>query len=260
MEYKTILLEKKDGIAFLTINRPKVLNALNAEVLKELDHALDTLAADETLRGLILSGAGEKSFVAGADITEFQGLSVEQARALSIRGQGILRKVEELKVNSIAVINGFALGGGLELAMSCTFRYGTPAAKVGQPEVKLGLIPGYGGTQRLTRLVGHSKALEMCMTGRMVKADEAFKTGILDRVIEEGDPVEEAVNALNAMNENSPLANYYCRKAIMDGKELGFDEACRLESSLFGLCFATEDVKEGVSAFIEKRKAEFKGC
>ena len=258
MEFETILLEKKDGVFVLTINRPKVLNALNKTVLTELEKAVDFVKNEPDTLGLVITGAGEKAFVAGADISEFKGKSSEEARRQSEWGQSIFKKIEDLPFPTIALINGFALGGGLELAMSCTFRYATPNAKVGQPEVKLGLIPGYAGTQRLTRLIGHSKALEICMTGRMVKAEEALKIGIVDRIVEEN-PLEEAVKAIKDIQKNSPIAVYYCKKAIMEGKEMPFEKACALEANLFGLCFATEDAKEGVSAFLEKREPDFKG-
>ncbi|BBB33605.1 3-hydroxybutyryl-CoA dehydratase [Thermotomaculum hydrothermale] len=258
MEFETILLEERDGIFVLTINRPKVLNALNHTVLTELDRAIDFIKTKENTLGLVITGAGEKSFVAGADISEFQGKTPEEARKQSEWGQSIFKKIEDLPFPSIAAINGFALGGGLELAMSCTFRYASPNAKVGQPEVKLGLIPGYAGTQRLTRLIGHSKAMEICMTGRMVSAEEALKIGIVDRIVEEN-LVDEAIKSIKDIQKNSPIAVYYCKKAIMEGKEMPFEKACALESNLFGLCFATEDAKEGVSAFLEKREAKFKG-
>jgi len=255
---ETLILEKKGEVFVLTINRPKVLNALNHTVLEELEKAVEYLQKQENVTGLVITGAGDKSFVAGADISEFQGKTPEEARRQSEWGQSIFKKIEELPFPSIAAINGFALGGGLELAMSCTFRYASPNAKVGQPEVKLGLIPGYAGTQRLTRLIGHSKALEICMSGRMVKAEEALKLGIIDRIIE-NNLVEESINSLEEIRKNSPIAAYYCKKAIMEGKEMPFEKACALESNLFGLCFATEDAKEGVSAFLEKREAKFKG-
>lgn len=258
MELNSLMFKIEDNIAFIEINRPKVLNALNSQVLNELDYVIDEIVGNSEIKGLILSGAGDKAFVAGADIKEFQNLSVEEARMLSIKGQKIFEKIENLKIVSIAIIDGFALGGGLELAMSCTFRFGTEAATVGQPEVKLGLIPGYGGTQRLTRLIGHSKALEICMSGRMVKSEEALRIGILDRLFSEN-VMDEAVKTLNKINQNSLLAVYYCKKAIMEGKELDFTNGQNLESNLFGLCFSTEDMKEGVNAFLEKRKPEFKG-
>ncbi len=258
MDLNNVIFKVEEGIAFVTINRPKVLNALNSQVLQELNYIFDEIAGNEAVRGLILSGAGEKAFVAGADISEFSKLSVEEARMLSLKGQKIFKKLEDLNVVSIAIIDGFALGGGLELAMSCTFRYGTAAATIGQPEVKLGLIPGYAGTQRLTRLVGHSKAMEICMTGRMVKAEEALQIGILDRIVED-DVIFEAKKSINKIFNNSPIAVYYCKKAILEGKELPFEAAAKLESDLFGMCFATEDMKEGVSAFLEKRAPEFKG-
>jgi enoyl-CoA hydratase len=258
MDLNNVMFKIEDGIAFVTINRPKVLNALNSQVLKELDYVFNEIACNEVVKGIVLSGAGDKAFVAGADISEFSELSVEEARMLSLKGQKIFKKLEDLSVVSIAIIDGFALGGGLELAMSCTFRYGTAAATVGQPEVKLGLIPGYAGTQRLTRLIGHSKAMEICMTGRMVKAEEALQIGILDRIVE-SDPVLEAVKSINKIFQNSPIAVNYCKKAILEGKELPFDAATRLESDLFAMCFATADMKEGVSAFLEKRTPEFKG-
>ncbi len=259
MDFETILFEKRGNIAIVTINRPKVLNALNQTVLDELEMVIDTIAADSSIQGAVITGAGEKAFVAGADISEFKGISVEEARKMSRRGQLLYGRLEALPIPVIAAVNGFALGGGLELAMSCTFRYATPNARVGQPEVKLGLIPGYGGTQRLARLVGRSKAMELCMTARMVKAEEALTLGIIDRIVEEGSLVDTAIEAIQAILANAPLAVAYCKQAVLEGLELPFDAAAKLESQLFGLCFATEDKDEGVSAFLEKRQAEFKG-
>ena len=256
---ETLRVERRDAIAILTVSRPKVLNALNQQVLAELDTVLTELEQDPALRGLVVTGEGEKAFVAGADISEFQGVDPKTAREMSARGQDLFRRLETLPFPSIAVINGFALGGGLELAMSCTFRYAVPGARVGQPEVKLGLIPGYAGTQRLARLVGRSKAMEICMTARMVGADEALQIGIVDRIISEGSPVDAAVDALNQVQANAPLAVAWCKEAILDGLEMPFDDACRLEADLFGRCFESDDMKEGVSAFLEKRPPEFKG-
>ncbi|NOZ12428.1 MAG: hypothetical protein GXO69_02125 [Acidobacteria bacterium] len=259
MDFETIIFEKRENIAIVTINRPKVLNALNRTVLDELEMVIDAIASDPSVQGAVVTGAGEKAFVAGADISEFRGISVEEARKMSRRGQMIFARLESLPIPVIAAVNGFALGGGLELAMSCTFRYALPHAKVGQPEVKLGLIPGYGGTQRLARLAGRSKAMEICMTARMVGAEEALKIGIIDRIIEDGNLVDAAVESIQAILANAPLAVAYCKQAVLDGLELPFDAAEKLESRLFGLCFATEDKDEGVSAFLEKRAAEFKG-
>ena len=259
MDFETIIFEKRENIAIITINRPKVLNALNQTVLDELEMVIDAIAEDSSIQGAVITGSGEKAFVAGADISEFKGISVEEARKMSRRGQELFGRLEALPIPVIAAVKGFALGGGLELAMSCTFRYATPDARVGQPEVKLGLIPGYGGTQRLARLVGRSKAMEICMTARMVKAEEALKIGIIDRIVEEGDLVDTAVEAIQAILVNAPIAVSYCKRAVLEGLELPFDAAAKLESQLFGLTFATEDKDEGISAFLEKRPAEFKG-
>ncbi len=259
MDFETILFEKRENIAVVTINRPKVLNALNQTVLDELEMVIDAITSDLSVQGAVITGAGEKAFVAGADISEFRGISVEEARKMSRRGQMIFARLEALPIPVIAAINGFALGGGLELAMSCTFRYAVPNARVGQPEVKLGLIPGYGGTQRLARLVGRSRAMEICMTARMVGAEEALKIGVIDRIIEDRNLVDAAVESIQAILANAPLAVSYCKQAVLEGLELPFDAATKLESHLFGLCFATEDKDEGVSAFLEKRAAEFKG-
>ena len=255
----TVRMERRGDMAVVTIDRPKVLNALNRQVLDELTEVLDGLEEDDSLRGVVFTGSGDKAFVAGADITEFQGASPEQAREMAKRGQDLFRRIEMLACPTIAVINGFALGGGLELAMCCTFRYAVPGARMGQPEVKLGLIPGYGGTQRLARLVGRSRAMDICMTARMVDAAEGFQMGIVDRIIAEGDPVETALEALEQIKANAPLAVAYCKDAILDGLELPFDDAVRLEADLFGRCFESEDMKEGVTAFLEKRAPDFKG-
>ncbi len=259
MDFETIIFEKRENIAIVTVNRPKVLNALNRTVLDELEMVIDAISEDPTIQGLVVTGAGEKAFVAGADISEFRGISVEEARKMSRRGQLLFARLESLPIPVIAAINGFALGGGLELAMACTFRYASPNARVGQPEVKLGLIPGYGGTQRLARLTGRSKAMEICMTARMVTAEEALKIGIIDRIVEQGNLLETAIEGIRAILANAPLAVAYCKQAVLEGLELPFDAATKLESHLFGLCFATHDKDEGVSAFLEKRAPEFKG-
>lgn len=253
--YDTLALETdRDGVALLTVNRPDKMNALNAEVLDELSEAIEFLAEDDDVSAVIVTGAGEKAFVAGADIGELRELDSRTGKEFSRKGQRVFRALEELPVPVVAAVNGYALGGGCELAMACHLRVASASAVFGLPEVGLGIIPGYGGTQRLPRIVGRSRALEMILSGRQVKAEEALEIGLADRAGD--DPVGEARELLNKILGNGPLA---VRNALRAVCRTGTEEDYGEEAELFaGLC-DTEDFNEGTSAFLEKRKADFKG-
>lgn len=255
-EFETLLLATDEqGICTLTINRPDKLNALNSQVLDELDEAIDAIQEDYKIRALVITGAGEKAFVAGADIKELSTLDPVSGENVSKKGQGIFQKVEDLTIPVIAAINGYALGGGCELALACHLRIASDNAALGLPEVSLGLIPGYGGTQRLTNAVGKAKALECIMTGRQIKADEAFDMGMVNQVVE-GNPVEEAKAMLQKILKQGPVAIKNAILAVQEaGSEAGFDA----EAKLFGELCGTADFKEGTSAFLEKRKPNFSG-
>lgn len=259
MSYENLLYEKKDGIAYITFNRPKVLNALNRKTMEELDAILTDARADAAVRVLILTGAGEKSFIAGADINELAVQTPVQGKEFSIWGQGVLHKLETMGKPSIAAINGFALGGGCELALACSMRIASKNAKLGQPEVKLGIIPGYGGSQRLARLCGKGVAHELCLSGEMISADEALRIGLVNRVTEPADLIPAAEALARKIMANGPVAVKLCMEAIERGMEMPQEEGLFLEATLFGLCCATDDMKEGTRAFLEKRPAQFKG-
>jgi enoyl-CoA hydratase len=248
-----------DGIAVVTINRPDKLNALNAETVRELDGALRTLRDDDAVRVIILTGAGEKAFVAGADIAELVKMGPVEGVRISRDGQDTFRMLERMPKPVIGAINGFALGGGLELALACHIRIASKKAKFGLPEVKLGIIPGYGGTVRLPRLVGRGRALEMMLTGDMVDADEAFRIGLVNRVIEPEALLETAREMARRMIANGPVAIALALEAVDRGISTTIDDAQILESNLFGLLASTTDMREGMNAFLEKRKAEFTG-
>ncbi len=257
--YENLLLERDGAVAVITVNRPKVLNALNAPTLDELRQALRAVATDEAVRAVILTGAGEKSFIAGADINELAEQTPVTGREHAMRGQHVLSVIENLGKPVIAAINGFALGGGCELAMACSIRLAADTAKLGQPEINLGIIPGYAGTQRLARLVGRGRALEILLTGDMIGADEAFRLGLVNRVV----PAAELMGAARALAAKlaakAPVAMRYILDAVNRGLDMPFAEAARFEATLFGLVAATEDMREGTRAFLEKRKAEFTG-
>ena len=256
--YSFLLIEKENNIATLTINRPDKMNALNKTVLDELDRAIDELNADSSIRSIIITGAGPKAFVAGADISEFKGLNKEQAIAMAEKGQRIFKKIEDSSKPIVAAVNGFALGGGCELAMSCHFRLASENAKFGQPEVNLGLIPGYGGTQRLVQLIGKGKAIELLISANMVGASEAKALGLVNQVTSAEELLSETKKILSVINTKAPLAIASCIRAanaVFDETKNGFRE----EVKEFGDCFGTADMTEGVNAFLEKRKAEFKG-
>ncbi len=258
MAYENILFEKKDGIAYITFNRPKVLNALNRKTVEELRDALLDARDDSSVRVLILTGAGEKSFVAGADIGELAQRTPVDGKDFSLFGQGVFHLLETLGKPSICTINGFALGGGCELALSCTIRLASKTAKLGQPEVKLGIIPGYGGSQRLARLCGKGVAHELCLTGEMITAEEAQRVGLVNHIYEPAELMPAAEAMAKKIIANAPLAVKYAMEAIERGVEMPQEEGLFLEATLFGLSCATEDMREGTKAFLEKRKADFK--
>jgi enoyl-CoA hydratase len=259
MGYENLLYEKKDGIAYVTFNRPKVLNALNRKTVEELRDALIDARDDVSVRVLILTGAGEKSFVAGADISELAQRTPVDGKDFSLFGQSVFHLLETIGKPSICAINGFALGGGCELALSCTIRMASKTAKLGQPEVKLGIIPGYGGSQRLARLCGKGAAHELCLTGEMITAEEAQRIGLVNHTYEPGELLPAAEALAKKIIANAPLAVKYTMEAIERGVEMPQEEGLFLEATLFGLSCATQDMREGTKAFLEKRKAEFKG-
>ena len=259
MTYENVSLETKNKIAYVTINRPKVLNALNMQTMEELREAFTEIKGDKDVRVVILTGAGEKSFVAGADINELQKNNPVEAKEYTHRGQAVLDVIENLGKPVIACINGFALGGGCELAMACTMRLASENAKLGQPEVKLGIIPGYGGTQRLPRLVGKGVAAQLLLTGDMINAQEAHRIGLVNEVVAAAELVPRAEAIAQAIIKNAPLAIQYCLEAVNHGMEMTQQEGLFLEATLFSVCCATEDKKEGTTAFLEKRAANFQG-
>jgi len=259
MAYENILHEKRDGIAFITFNRPKVLNALNRKTVEELRDALLDARDDVSVRVLILTGAGEKSFVAGADISELAQRTAVDGKEFALFGQSVVHLLETMGKPSICAINGFALGGGCEVAMCCSIRLASKNAKIGQPEVKLGIIPGYGGTQRLARLCGKGAAHELCLSGEMITAEEAQRIGLVNHVYEPAELLPAAETLAKKIIANAPLAVKYTMEAIERGFEMPQEEGLFLEASLFGLACATEDMREGTKAFLEKRAANFKG-
>jgi len=259
MAYENLLYEKKDGIATITFNRPKVLNALNRQTIEELEQVLIDARDDEAVRVLILTGSGEKAFVAGADINELAQQTPVNGKEFSLYGQGVFHLLETIGKPSICAINGFALGGGCELALSCSIRIASKTAKLGQPEVKLGILPGYGGSQRLARLCGKGVAHELCLTGEMITAEEAQRIGLVNRVHESAELLPAAEAMAKKIVEKAPLAVKYCMEAIERGVEMPLQEGLFLEATLFGLCCATDDMREGTKAFLEKRPAQFKG-
>ncbi len=254
-----VLTELSDGILTITINRPDKLNALNAEVMDALDAAFDRARATVAVGGVILTGAGEKAFVAGADISGFRALTPASARDFARKGQAVLDRIENLGKPVVAAVNGFALGGGCELAMVATFRYASRNARLGQPEVNLGLLPGYGGSQRLPRLVGKGRALELLLSGDAVGADEALRIGLVNRVVEPAELLPACRETLKKILGKAPLAVRYVLDAVNSGLEMPLPAALEHETTLFGLCVATEDMREGVAAFLEKRPAKFAG-
>jgi enoyl-CoA hydratase len=259
MGYENLIYEKREGIAYVTFNRPKVLNALNRKTVEELHDALQDARGDDAVRVLILTGAGEKSFVAGADIGELAQQTPVNGKEFSLFGQSVFHLLETMGKPSICAINGFALGGGCELALSCTIRIASKTAKLGQPEVKLGIIPGYGGSQRLARLCGKGAAHEICLTGEMIPAEEALRIGLVNHICDPAELLPAAETMAKKIIANAPIAVKYTMEAIERGVEMAQDEGLFLEATLFGLSCATEDMREGTTAFLEKRKPEFKG-
>jgi enoyl-CoA hydratase len=259
MGFENLLYQVRDGIALITFNRPKVLNALNRKTVEELRDALAAARDDAAVRVLILTGAGEKSFVAGADISELAQQTPVNGKEFSLFGQSVFHLLETIGKPSICAINGFALGGGCELALSCSIRIASKTAKLGQPEVKLGIIPGYGGSQRLARLCGKGVAHELCLTGEMITAEEAQRIGLVNRLYEPGDLLAAAEAMAKKIIANAPIAVKYTMEAIEHGFEVPLEEGLFLEATLFGLSCATEDMREGTKAFLEKRTAAFKG-
>jgi enoyl-CoA hydratase len=259
VSFEFVLLEKKDRVAHVTLNRPDVLNALNAKTIAELDRAFRDIAEDDSIGVVILTGAGDKAFAAGADISELATRNPITGLATSEQGQGVLRLLETMGKPSIAAVNGFALGGGCEIAMACTIRIASDKAKFGQPEVNLGIIPGYAGTQRLARLVGKGVAMELTLTGRIIGAEEAHRIGLVTQVVAHAELTAAAQSTADTLLGKGPLALRAAMDVIDRGYDIGFDDACKLEATSFAVLCASKDMKEGLAAFLEKRKPNFKG-
>src|SRR5438034_3873251 len=262
MSFDNLLLERDgpgDRVALVTINRPKVLNALDSQTIDELRRAMLDLQRDDEVRAIVVTGAGEKAFVAGADINELAVQTPTSGREHALKGQHVFDVIENLGKPVIAAINGFALGGGCELAMACTLRIAADTARLGQPEITLGLIPGYAGTQRLARIVGKGRALEMMLAGAAITADEAHRIGLVNCVVPAADLAVEARKLAAQLAANAPIAIRYIIDAVNKGLEMPFAEACRYEATLFGLVASTDDMREGTKAFLEKRKPTFTG-
>ena len=252
-------VETEDRIRILTVHRPDKLNALNAEVMAALEAALDVVRGDDSVGAVIVTGSGEKAFIAGADIGELSKLSPLEGREHARRGQAIVGKLETLGKPVIAAVNGYALGGGCELALACTIRIASENARFGQPEVKLGIIPGYGGSQRLARVVGEGRAMQLCLTAEQIDAAEAHRIGLVNKVVPVGQALAAAREMAKAINANGPVACRYVLEAVRRGLEMPLSEGLVFEATLFGLCAATSDMKEGMTAFLEKRPARFTG-
>ena len=259
MELQNVLYEKRAGVAYVTVNRPKVLNALDRKTLAELREAFEDARDDAAIRGAILTGAGDKAFIAGADIREIAGADAVAAAGMTRNGQGVLDLIENLGKPVIAAVNGFALGGGCETAMACTIRVAAEHARFGQPEVKLGVIPGFGGTQRMARLVGKGAALKLILSGEPIGAQEAHRIGLVDELVPGAELIARAEAILERITANAPLAIRFAIESVNKGLEGGQEEGLALEASLFALCAATQDKHEGTSAFLEKRVAKFEG-
>lgn len=258
MAYKYLLLEKEDGIGILYINRPEAMNALNTGVLEEIIQAMEEISKDNEIQVLIITGAGDKSFVAGADIKEMHGLTAVEGREFGYIGQAAFRAIEKLEKPVIAAVNGFALGGGCELAMAADIRLASDKARFGQPEVGLGITPGFGGTQRLPRLVGEGRAMELILTANNINAEEAYRIGLVNHIYPVADLLDEARKIARKIMSNAPLAVKYSKSAINKGLQTDIDTGMAIEADLFGICFSTEDQKAGMGAFLNKEKASFK--
>ncbi|HMM22378.1 MAG TPA: short-chain-enoyl-CoA hydratase [Selenomonadales bacterium] len=257
--YENLLLEKEGGIAVVTINRPKALNALNAATINELDKIASQLVADDEVKVVILTGAGDKAFVAGADITYMQSMTAMDGRNWAKLAQAVFNKIENLPKPVIAAVNGYALGGGNEIAMACDIRIASENAKFGQPEVSLGIPPGFAGTQRLPRLVGKGRAKELLFTGDMIDAAEAYRIGLANKVVAPEELINAAKAMANKIMSRAPIAVQVCKSCVNEGLDVDLESGVAYEAEVFGLCFATADQKEGMTAFIEKRKPNFSG-
>ena len=256
---QNLLVDRDGAVARVTINRPGVLNALSSQTLDELHQTFTALGADDAVRVVVITGAGEKAFVAGADINELAQQTPTGGRETAIRGQQVFDLIEQLGKPTIAALNGYTLGGGCELAMACTLRIAADTAKLGQPEINLGLIPGYGGTQRLARLIGAGRALELILTGQQISAQEAHRLGLVNRVVPAADLSAEVGALATLLASKPPIAVRYCIEAVHKGLQMSIAEGLRFEATLFGLVASTEDMREGTRAFLEKRKPAFQG-
>ena len=259
MEFSNIILVIDSGIATVTFNRPKAMNALNLALLKEFDQALDEIALDESIRALILTGAGEKAFIAGADIGELATFNTLQAKIFSQAGHEVINRLQKIPIPVIAAVNGYALGGGSEMALACDFIYASTNAMFGLPEISLGLIPGFGGTQRLPRLIGRNRAKEMIFTGKMISAEEAEKIGLVNRVCAPETLLNEVLKTARTIADKGKVSLRAAKEAINAGVDSDLVTGCRIEIDAFALCMASEDAREGTRAFLEKRPPQFKG-
>lgn len=259
MSYENILVELVEGIATITFNRPKALNALNVKLLDELSQALDEIADNSENRVLVLTGAGDKAFIAGADIKQLAGLNALQAKVFAKKGQGVINKIERLPIPAIAAVNGFALGGGMEMALSCDFIYASENASVGLPETNLGLIPGFGGTQRLSRLIGPNQAKELIYTGKIIPAQQAQSLGLVNQVFPADALMDEVTAVARLMMAKGKVSLRAAKEAINNGLDTDLATGLKIEQDAFAICMASEDAHEGTLAFIEKRKANFRG-
>ncbi|MBR6539936.1 MAG: short-chain-enoyl-CoA hydratase [Bacteroidales bacterium] len=257
MEYTKLIIEKQEDICIVKINNPQAMNALNSTVLSELDCAFSQIESDQTIKVVILTGEG-RAFVAGADISQMSTMSAAEGKAFGEQGAAVFRKIEQLKVPVIAAVNGFTLGGGCELAMACDIRIASAKAKFGQPEVGLGITPGFSGTQRLPRLVGMGVAKELIYTADIIGADEAYRIGLVNKVAEPEALMDQAIEMAKKIASKAPIAVRYSKEAINRGCQVDIDTAIAIEANLFGLCFASEDQKEGMSSFLNKKAPEFK--
>lgn len=260
MSYENIRREDRDGIAFVTINRPEKMNALNDQTIGELQHCFDAIGADDAVRGVIVTGTGDKAFIAGADIGELASQSPLGARPLAMKGQRLMDTIEGLPKPVIAAVNGYALGGGCELALACHLRFASDTAMIGLPEVTLGIIPGYGGTQRLPRIVGKGRALELILTAKPIDAAEAHRIGLVNKVFAADELLAATEKALRKIMAHGPVAVGFAIDAVNHGSDMSMADGLNYEATFFGLLTSTDDVKEGMGAFLEKRKAEFKGA